>query len=110
MTLLKLLAPFLEFPKHYMDIVYKWLVQSVAAAIENILLVAVSQGLSACWTSGAMFMEDRVKEVLGIPEHVELSAIIALGYSNHAPSKRPKKQLSEIVYTNKYSNKLQLVD
>lgn len=106
----KIISSFSSFPRHYMDIVYKWLVQGVAAAIEHILLVAVSHGLSACWTGGAMFMEEKVKKVLEIPEHVELSAIIALGYSDHNPPKRSKKQLSEIVYINKYSNKIQLMD
>ncbi|MGQ9722183.1 MAG: nitroreductase family protein [Candidatus Jordarchaeum sp.] len=90
-----------EYDK-YKDLTFIWFVLSIGAAIENILLSAVSKGLATCWTSSAMFAEEKVKKILEIPEDVRLLSIIALGYPNRIPSKISKKPLKEIVYLDNY--------
>lgn len=63
-----------------------------SAAVMNLLLAAHAQGLGACWVS----MEpnayaDEVKRLFGVPEHVHLLAVVAVGQpaESPAPEKRP---------------------
>jgi F420 biosynthesis protein FbiB-like protein len=77
-------------------------IQSVAAAIENILLAASLEGLGACWFCAPLFCQSIVQETLGIPKHVEPQALITIGYPKSSPSQPPRKSLKEIVYVNKW--------
>ena len=80
-------------------------IQSVAAAIENILLAASLEGLGACWFCAPLFCQSIVQETLGIPKHVEPQALITIGYPKSFPSPPPRKSLKEIVYVNKWGFK-----
>lgn len=88
---------------NYKDLTFIWFILSIGAAIENIILSAISKGLATCWTSGVMFAEEKVKKILEIPEGIRLVSIIALGYPDQTPPKIPKKPLEEIVYLDRYS-------
>lgn len=71
-------------------------VQSVAAAIQNILLAAKELGLGAVWIGVVLFVEDKIKELCRAQD--ELMAIIPIGYPASEPQQPPKrKQLTEIV-------------
>lgn len=59
-------------------------IQNVAAAIENMLLAANALGIGSCWVGA--FDEDKIKEILKIPENISVHAIICLGY----PAENPK--------------------
>jgi nitroreductase len=50
----------------------------VAIALDHISLVAVELGLGSCWIGA--FNEDRVKEILGIPEEVRVVELMPIGY------------------------------
>jgi nitroreductase len=71
----------------------------VAAAIENLVLAAHAEGLGSCWCTE--FKEDRLREILKIPEGVRVIGVVPLGYpdptaaGNGGPAQR--KSLSEIV-------------
>ncbi len=54
--------------------------QSVAAAIQNLLLVAHDLGLGACWMCAPLFCPDVVREVLHLPDDWEAQALITIGY------------------------------
>lgn len=56
----------------------------MSAAVENILLEAVDQGLGAVWLGIAPIAErmQKVKSVLNMPEELEAFAIIPVGYSD----------------------------
>jgi hypothetical protein len=41
--------------------------------------------------------EDKVKEILGIPENIRVVVMLALGYPAVAPAARLRKKLEEIV-------------
>jgi len=60
-------------------------VQSVAAAIENLLLAAHAMGLGACWFCAPLFCPETVRNMLGLPPDFEPQALITLGY----PADRP---------------------
>lgn len=60
-------------------------VQSVAAAIQNLLLAAQAEGVAACWMCAPLFCPDIVLEVLGLPRHWQPQAFVTLGYAAAPP-------------------------
>ena len=54
--------------------------QSVAAAIENLLLAAHEAGLGACWMAAPLYCPDVVRKVLRLPDAWEAQALITVGY------------------------------
>jgi len=90
-----------EYPdERRKKIEYIMAVQSVAAAIENMLLVAHGEGLGSCWFCGPLFCQDVVRAILKIPQHVDPQALITLGYPANKPTPPPRKPLEEIVHQN----------
>ena len=77
---------------------YVLAVQSLAAAIENILLAAYAEGLSSCWFCAPLFCQDTVRKILNVPRCVEPQALITIGYSNDRPNPPPRKPLEKIVH------------
>ena len=55
-------------------------IQDASAAVEHILLLAVDNGLDACWVGA--FDENKVSKILDLPSYVRPIAIIPIGYSN----------------------------
>jgi nitroreductase len=55
----------------------------VGMAAENIMLVALEQGLGACPI--LMFKEDNLKPVLNIPDTYDIALVIAMGYPAESP-------------------------
>jgi coenzyme F420-0:L-glutamate ligase/coenzyme F420-1:gamma-L-glutamate ligase len=55
-------------------------VQSVAAAIQNLLLAVNARGLGACWCCAPVFCRDVVRAAISIPADVEPQALITVGY------------------------------
>ena len=81
-------------------------VQSVSAAVQNMLLAAESLGLSACWVGA--FSEIMVSRILECPEHVRPCAIITLGYSDFKPRAMPRQKIDEFVHIGKFGNTLRM--
>ena len=71
-------------------------VQSVAAAVQNMLLAAHGLGLGACWMCAPLFCPDVVRRALGMPEDVEPQALILVGYPAEKPEPPKRKPLSEV--------------
>lgn len=84
----------------------------LSACAENMLLEAHSLGLGACWVHGPVAPvrgEIRMKQLLDIPpgmEKYKLLAVISFGWPE-SPRKhpRPKLNLEEIVYWEKFGRK-----
>ena len=74
--------------------------QSLAAAIQNMLLTAHSEGLGTCWFCAPMFCQNVVRKVLGIPNNVEPQALITLGYPSEHPEAPLRKPLGEVIFKN----------
>ena len=71
--------------------------QSLAAALENIILAAWSMGLGSVWLGVPLLMRREFDEVLEPPPGLELAAILALGYPAAEPKPGPRrKTLSDI--------------
>ncbi|PUA33739.1 MAG: hypothetical protein B9J98_01990 [Candidatus Terraquivivens tikiterensis] len=78
-------------------------VQSVAAAIENMLLAFHAMGISACWRSSALFAPEAVRKVLRIPDRFEPQAIVEVSRGGTS-SKPPRKPLNEVACLNFWGN------
>ncbi|MCX6095965.1 MAG: nitroreductase family protein [Candidatus Bipolaricaulota bacterium] len=70
-------------------------IQSVAAAIENLLLAAHAEGLGAVWIGYTNLIAARLKEILG--EDGFPVAAVALGYPRQAPPAPERKPRPERV-------------
>lgn len=78
-------------------------VQSVAAAVENMLLAAHAVGLGSCWFCAPLFCPETVRKVLNIPSGIEPQALITLGYPASRPEPPLRKSLKEILHLNYWS-------
>lgn len=61
-----------------------------------VLLTAVNEGIGAGFVGA--FEDDRVSEILGLPEHVRPVGIITLGYSDEKPVKLERIQRDSLVH------------
>jgi nitroreductase len=72
----------------------------LAIAVDHITLAAVEEGLGTCWIGA--FYEDRVKQVLGIPDEARVVAVLPLGYPAESPDPRPRKPFDEVVVFDRF--------
>lgn len=77
-------------------------VQSIGACIQNMLLAAHSLGLGAVWLGEILKNRESVNKVLEAPEHYELMAVIALGHPAEGAGSSGRKELSELVFREKF--------
>jgi nitroreductase len=68
--------------------------QSVGAAIQNMLLAATDLGVGSLWICDVYFGYEELCAWLG--EKGEMIAAVALGYPDHKPRFRPRKPLDEV--------------
>jgi coenzyme F420-0:L-glutamate ligase / coenzyme F420-1:gamma-L-glutamate ligase len=77
--------------------------QSLGAAMQNLLLAAHAKGLGACWFCAPAFCKETVKKYLEIPREVEPQALIAMGYAAEKPEAPLRKGLDEVCFGDKWS-------
>ncbi len=77
-------------------------VSDASRAIQSMILAAWSDGIASNWV-GFFGLED-AKTLLGIPDQLDLLAIVAFGYSSKstAKGKKKRKALSEIAHYGKF--------
>ncbi len=86
----------------------KWYAIDVAIAVENMVLAATGEGLGTCWIGS--FDENKVRNVLKIPENLRVIVLLAVGYPSGKESLaskalrlvRKRKSLDEIVSLEEY--------
>ncbi len=71
--------------------------QSLAAAIENMIITAWSFGVGSVWLGVPLLMRKEFDRVLEPPEGTELAAVIAFGYPAQDVKPKRRKPLSEVV-------------
>lgn len=54
----------------------------VGAAVENILLAAINEGLGSCWVG--TIDKERIRKCFHLPEYLLIDSVIALGYPSEA--------------------------
>ena len=83
--------------KKRQDIEYIMGIQSIAAAIQNILLMVHAEGLSACWFCAPLFCQKEVQETLGLSEDLLPQALITIGVPDEAPKAPKRVQVKDVV-------------
>ena len=77
----------------------------VAIAVENMALVSWELGLGSCWIGA--YDEDKVKQLLGIPESLRVVSLLSLGYPAEKPAsqtiRQRRKPLAQIIHYEKYT-------
>lgn len=80
-----------------------WYMFDLALAMQNLVLAAHSLGLGTVHTGA--FDAIKAASILGVPEGFCVVEMTPLGYPDQEPKPRPRKELSEIVFYDKYSVK-----
>ena len=89
----------------------RWYAGDACIAMENLVLAATGEGLGTCWIG--VFNEKEIREMLKIPNHLKVVALLALGYPREkldisakmAHLIRPRKKLEKIAYLEEYGKK-----
>ena len=68
---------------------------SIGAAVENMILTATGYGLGTLWIANTCFAYNELIDFIGTDS--QLTGIVAIGFANEAPAKRPRKPFEEIV-------------
>lgn len=71
-------------------------VQSLSAAIENLVIAAWSMGIGSVWLGVPVLLREEFNKVLNPPSGCELQAIVALGYPAEAVKPRKRRNVSEV--------------
>ena len=71
-------------------------IQSIGAAVENLLLSAVDLGYGACWLSGMMIASAEIEDYLEVHSPLQLVTAVAVGKPPGTPIMREKISLGEI--------------
>jgi nitroreductase len=77
-----------------------WFMFDVALAMQNLVLTAHSLGLATLYVG--RFDAKEAASILKVPSGFCVVSMTPLGYSDQERSPRPRKELSEIVFHNKF--------
>ncbi len=71
--------------------------QAMGACVQNMLLAAHGLGLGAVWLGEILKNAGGVRKLLGLPEDMELMAVVALGHPAPGKHSSKRKDLSEVM-------------
>ena len=71
--------------------------QSVAAAIEHMLLAAHALGYGSCWMTGPLVAQEAFEKLLGYGRDKFIAALLPVGVPDENPQTRPRKPLEELM-------------
>jgi len=72
-------------------------IQSLGAAIQNLLLAAYASGLDGGWMCAPLFCPDVVRDALGLDAALIPHALIPLGFAAKDPIRRPRRPLDDLI-------------
>jgi nitroreductase len=81
--------------EHVMSCGHPSFLVDVSIALEHIALAARALDLGTCWVGA--FDQRQVRDVLDIPDSVEVVGLMALGYPVEWPAPKERQQLERIV-------------
>lgn len=76
--------------------------QESGAAIQNFLLKIIDLGLSACWVGA--FPDEMIEQLLKVPNHIRIEAIIPVGYEKEKTKAPRKKALETLLFWEEWGN------
>lgn len=71
-------------------------IQSIGAAVQNLLLAATDMGYGACWLSGPLVAREEIESCLKVDSPWRIAAMVAIGKSASSVSQREKKPIEDI--------------
>jgi nitroreductase len=71
--------------------------QSVAAAIENMLLAIHALGYGSCWMTGPLVAQEGFEKLLGFGKEKFIAALLPVGVPDEDPPTRNRKPLEEMI-------------
>lgn len=80
-----------------------------SAAIENILIMAVAEGLGTCWVESPVMDvrdEEKIKMLLKIPKSMKVLTALAVGYPDENPKPRPRLPQEDLVFYEAFGRKV----
>ncbi|MBN2340960.1 MAG: nitroreductase family protein [Deltaproteobacteria bacterium] len=89
-----------ETDHHVMSCGQKCYPIDVAIAIDHMTLAATALGLATCWIGA--FDAARVKEILNIPDELEVVELLPLGYATSTPKEKRRLTLDKLVHYEKW--------
>ena len=101
------LAPvslFVSYGNNYTRENYAW-VQSAAAAIQNMMLMAHSLGVASCWVD-TLGDVDRLRRILGLPAEREILALVLFGYPELIPKAPRRRAIDILLHYDQYKGRL----
>ncbi|MBT3363162.1 MAG: nitroreductase [Chloroflexi bacterium] len=81
----------------------EWYMYDVALSMEHMVLAAHALGLGTVHMG--LFDAAKVAEILSVPQGHAVVAMTPLGYPDEAPAVRPRKNIDQIVYSEKFGEK-----
>ena len=78
----------------------KWAVVDTSIALQNMVIAAWAMGVGSCWIGD--FKEEKVKQLLNIPDKWKVVALVSFGYPAEQPQPKKKKPVEEIVSYNRF--------
>ncbi len=84
-------------PEHE-AVLRQWHLVSLGAAMQNLMVAATALGLGTRWFGGFALDEGggALREMLGIPQRVEIIAATPLGYHDEPPKPRPTQEMADV--------------
>lgn len=70
-------------------------IQDTAASVQNLLLAAYELGLGTCWVGA--FKEEKVREILNLPENLWPVAIVPVAYPARTPKAPDRVPMTDAV-------------
>lgn len=86
------------------EISERWFNKDPMIATEHMVLAATALDYGTCWIGA--FNEEKVKQLLKIPEEVDIVAILAIGVSAETSGGRTRKEIHEIFFEEEYNRPL----
>lgn len=80
-----------------------WFMFDTALALQNLVLMAHSLGLGTVHVG--RFDAEKAAQILEVPEDIVVVELIPLGYADEVPEVRRRRELSEIVFYEKYGQR-----
>jgi nitroreductase len=73
--------------------------QSVSAAIQNMLLMVHALGYGSCWMTGPLVAQEALEKLLGFGKEKFVVALLPIGVPAENPPARSRKPLEEMMKT-----------
>jgi nitroreductase len=78
---------------------------SIYPAVQNMLLACRANGIGATLTTTHCFFEEELKQKVGVPENMEISALLPLGFPKGKFGQTKRKSVDDVLFWDRWGNK-----